>query len=448
MKGFFKFLLLTIYIIFSLILIDKLKEILEFKELIIVAIVMFIFLFLFILLLRRNFLIIPSYFLLILLVLVIHNIAKTSDNFFSFVNGIVSNENILDNYKLIVLKNKYENLNDLEYKRIGYTKDTIGIDSLKINITSVCYEKIDLLIKALNEGEVDGALVLDEQYTDIDSKKYSIIDGLVVKEEVKPVVNDVLNNTTIIYVSGMDNYESLEKAGRSDVNIIIGINTKTNQLLLISIPRDYYVLIPSKNAKDKLTHAGIYGINTSIETVENLLNTKINYYIKINFNSLEKLIDEIGGIEVESAYDFISSNVEFKKGINKLNGKEALIFSRERKGFALGDRTRGENQQRIIEGIVKKLSEKKSIDDYLKVLNIKDLFQTNIPEKEILKLAKNQIINNPQWKVTKYSLKGSDSFDYTYSYKCCKLYVMEPYPDTVTEASTLLEFLKNDWHFE
>ena len=288
MKGFFKFLLLTIYIIFSLILIDKLKEILEFKELIIVAIVMFIFLFLFILLLRRNFLIIPSYFLLILLVLVIHNVAKTSDNFFSFVNGIVSNENILDNYKLIVLKNKYENLNDLEYKRIGYTKDTIGIDSLKINITSVCYEKIDLLIKALNDGEVDGALVLDEQYTDIDSKKYSIIDGLVVKEEVKPVVNDVLNNTTIIYVSGMDNYESLEKAGRSDVNIIIGINTKTNQLLLISIPRDYYVLIPSKNAKDKLTHAGIYGINTSIETVENLLNTKINYYIKINFNSLEK----------------------------------------------------------------------------------------------------------------------------------------------------------------
>ena len=198
MKGFFKFLLLTIYIIFSLILIDKLKEILEFKELIIVAIVMFIFLFLFILLLRRNFLIIPSYFLLILLVLVIHNIAKTSDNFFSFVNGIVSNENILDNYKLIVLKNKYENLNDLEYKRIGYTKDTIGIDSLKINITSVCYEKIDLLIKALNDGEVDGALVLDEQYIDIDSEKYSIIDGLVVKEEVKPVVNDVLNNTTII----------------------------------------------------------------------------------------------------------------------------------------------------------------------------------------------------------------------------------------------------------
>ena len=123
MKGFFKFLLLTIYIIFSLILIDKLKEILEFKELIIVAIVMFIFLFLFILLLRRIFLIIPSYFLLILLVLVIHNIAKTSDNFFSFVNGIVSNENILDNYKLIVLKNKYENLNDLEYKRIGYTKE-------------------------------------------------------------------------------------------------------------------------------------------------------------------------------------------------------------------------------------------------------------------------------------------------------------------------------------
>ena len=448
MKGFFKFLLLTIYIIFSLILIDKLKEILEFKELIIVAIVMFIFLFLFILLLRRNFLIIPSYFLLILLVLVIHNIAKTSDNFFSFVNGIVSNENILDNYKLIVLKNKYENLNDLEYKRIGYTKDTIGIDSLKINITSVCYEKIDLLIKALNDGEVDGALVLDEQYIDIDSEKYSIIDGLVVKEEVKPVVNDVLNNTTIIYVSGMDNYESLEKAGRSDVNIIIGINTKTNQLLLISIPRDYYVLIPSKNAKDKLTHAGIYGINTSIETIENLLNTKINYYIKINFNSLEKLIDELGGIEVESAYDFISSNVEFKKGINKLNGKEALIFSRERKSFALGDRTRGENQQRIIEGIVRKLSEKKSIDDYLKVLNIKDLFQTNIPEKEILKLAKNQIINNPQWKVTKYSLNGSDSFDYTYSYKCCKLYVMEAYPDTVTEASTLLEFLKNDWHFE
>ena len=305
------------------------------------------------------------------------------------------------------------------------------------------------MLLALQDSEIEGALILQEQYDNLSEKEqYEIIYELEFQEETKSVANDLLTETALIYVSGMDNYASLNNTGRSDVNMVIGINNKTAQILLISIPRDYYVELASKNAMDKLTHAGIYGINTSIETIENLLNTTINYYLKINFASLEKLIDELGGIEVVSDFNFVSSGIEFKKGVNYLNGKEALVFSRERKGLVGGDRTRGENQQKVIEGIVKKISSKRDLNDYVAILNnLKDSFKTNIPESEIYKMARNQILRSPNWKITKYSLNGSDSYDYTYSYKCCKLYVMKPYQETIDEAITLIEYLKTDGIF-
>ena len=430
-------------------LIDKLRIFVNIQELLIIIFVAISILLIFYLLFNFNILNIISHISLFFISLLLFSINTTSETVFNFVDGIVTNTNIIDNYRVIVLKDKYDNINQLENKNVGYTKDTMGINNIQIKFENICFNTLDDLLTSLDDEDIEGALILQEQYDELINKDdYEIIYELKFQEEIETVEKELLGETTLIYVSGMDNYAPLSSTGRSDVNMVIGINTKTNQILLISIPRDYYVELADKNAMDKLTHAGIYGINTSIKTVENLLNIKTDYYVKINFASLETLIDKLGGIEVESEVGFVSGGVEFVKGVNYLNGKEALVFSRERKGLIGGDRTRGENQQRVIEGIIKKVSAQKSIGSYVALLNnLKDSFQTNIPETEIYKMVKNQLLKSPDWKIAKHSLNGSDAYEYTYSYKCCKLYVMKPYQETITEAMTLIEYLKTDGIF-
>lgn len=449
LRRIINIILIIIYLIACTLLINKIRLFTTDIEMIIIILIALSIGLIFYLLTRTQLLNVISHICIFFLSIMLFSFNITSENVFEFVDGIVTNTNIIDNYRVLILKGEYNSLNELENKTLGYTKDTIGINNIDINFESKCYEDLETMLLALQDSEIEGALILQEQYDNLSEKEqYEIIYELEFQEETKSVANDLLTETALIYVSGMDNYASLNNTGRSDVNMVIGINNKTAQILLISIPRDYYVELASKNAMDKLTHAGIYGINTSIETIENLLNTTINYYLKINFASLEKLIDEIGGIEVVSDFNFVSSGIEFKKGVNYLNGKEALVFSRERKGLVGGDRTRGENQQKVIEGIVKKISSKRDLNDYVAILNnLKNSFKTNIPESEIYKMARNQILRSPNWKITKYSLNGSDSYDYTYSYKCCKLYVMKPYQETIDEAITLIEYLKTDGIF-
>lgn len=442
--------LLFIYMVSCILMIDKLKIVVNVQELLIIIFIAISIFLIFYLLFKFNVLNLISHISIFFISVLLFGINTTSEKVFSFVDGIVTNTNIIDNYRVIVLKDKYDNINQLENKNVGYTKDTMGINNIQIKFENICFNSLDELLTSLDDEDIEGALILQEQYDELKNKEdYEIIYELEFKEEVEVVEKELLGETVLVYVSGMDNYAPLTSTGRSDVNMVIGINSKTNQILLISIPRDYYVKLADKNAMDKLTHAGIYGINTSLKTIENLLDINLDYYVKINFSSLETLIDKLGGIEVESETAFVSGGVEFIKGTNYLNGKEALVFSRERKGLVGGDRTRGENQQRVIEGIVKKISTKKSIGDYVALLNnLKNSFQTNIPETEIYKMVKNQLLKSPEWKVTKYSLNGSDAYEYTYSYKCCKLYVMKPYQETIIEAMTLIEHLEADEIFD
>ena len=399
---------------------------------------------LFIYLIKNDILLIFSYPCLLVFLILLANFSIKSNNILTFVSDVVTNNNIVDNYRIVVLRGKYKKLEDLENKKIGYTKDTIGFNNLKITFESYCYDSVDYLIEDLNSGKIDAAVILYNQYSNLQYEKYEIIYKYEFSEEIIPVTKN-MSNTSLIYISATDNYESDDSTGKSDVNIVAGINYRTKQILLILIPRDYYVLLPSKNEKDRLSYAGIYGIGESIKTVENLLETKIDYYLKINFSSLEKLIDKIGGIEVNSDYNFVSSGVEFKLGLNYLNGEEALIFARERKGLIGGDRTNGENQERVIESVLKKVLKS---DKYFNNLNLlSELIKTNIPRNDILKLIKNQIAYEPNWNVTKYVLNGFDNYEYTYSYKCCKLNVIEPDVMTIHEAMTLIEYLQNDGVF-
>ena len=172
----------------------------------------------------------------------------------------------------------------------------------------------------------------------------------------------------------------------------MSVNPTTKEILLTNIPRDYYVKLHTFGEYDKLTHAGIYGVDESIHTLEDLFDTKINYYVKVNFTSLVDIVDALGGVTVNSKYSFVSQDgYSYKKGENVLDGKKALSFARERKSFKEGDRVRGENQQLVLTALINKAMSPKIITNYVDILKaLKGKFVTNISDDEITKLIKMQ----------------------------------------------------------
>ena len=219
------------------------------------------------------------------------------------------------------------------------------------------------------------------------------------------------------------------------------VNPKTKQILLTSIPRDYYVqLHGTTGSRDKLTHAGIYGTDMSVQTIEDLLGIEINYYIKVNFSSFIDIINAIGGIEVYSKYEFTSiDGYHYQQGYNELNGEEALSFARERKAFMEGDRQRGADQQAVIEAMIKKMSNKSILTKYESLLDsIDGKFQTNMNYKKITSLIKMQLDDMSSWNVVSIALDGSNGSEYTYTGGNQKLYVMIPDESTIDNASSLI----------
>ena len=369
----------------------------------------------------------------------------------------------LVNYYVIVLKDS--NINEIE----GLKNKTIGLYDTDDKKYNEAFEKINGLTyfntkhyddyltsaDALLEKEIDSMLIsnIDLIFIEHEIEEFEesikIIHTDAVKIENETVVKEV--NVTEepfnIYISGIDVYGDISSVSRSDVNIVASINPRTNQILLTSIPRDYYVpLHDITGYKDKLTHAGLYGVYMSVRTIEDLLDIDINYYVRVNFTTLINLVDAIGGIDVYSDYSFKSkAGYYFSKGINHMNGKQALAFSRERKAFVDGDRQRGKNQQKVIEAILKKtLSSKTLIMKYTDIINsLSNSFETNISSNQIYKLVNMQLDKMPNWQISNYSLDGTDSYNYTYSYKNSKLYVMEPNMKTVDEAKEKIQNIFN-----
>ena len=451
LKKILNLFLILMYMVSCILLIDKLRIIVNIQELLIMILIAISILLIFSLLFKFNILNIISHISIFLISILLFGINTTSETVFNFVDGIVTNTNIIDNYRVIVLKDKYDNINQLENKNVGYTKDTIGINNIQIKFENICFNSLDELLTSLDDEDIEGALILQEQYDELANKDdYEIIYELKFKEEIETVEKELLGGTTHIYVSGMDNYEPLTSTGRSDVNMVMVVNPKIRQILLVSIPRDYYVQLHGTTGnKDKLTHAGIYGIDMSINTIEDLLELDINYYIKVNFTSVIDIVDAIGGLDVYSEYTFTSySGYKFKKGMNSVNGKQALDFARTRKAFIDGDRQRGKNQQAIIEAIVRKVTDKSIITKYSSLLDAIDgKYQTNLGMKKVLSLVKMQLKDMSPWTVTSYSLTGKDAKDYTYTYNQL-LYVMKPDPDSINEAIKLIDDVLNDEQLE
>ena len=248
---------------------------------------------------------------------------------------------------------------------------------------------------------------------------------------------DVTNKPFNIYISGMDTTGKITEEARSDVNMIITVNPKTHKVLMTSIPRDYLVELQN-GEKDKLTHTGLMGIDETTSDVEDLLGIKINYYVKVNYNTLKDLVNSIGGITINSDKAFISyiGKYRFVEGENQLDGAKALASARERHAYSDGDNHRVRNQQEVLKAIVKKLTGSTTLlTRYNKILKyLAPTMEMNLTRAEVKALVKFQLGKNPKWKFESNSLEGFDAFSTVYSAGNQQLYVMKPDEESIKKA--------------
>ena len=323
------------------------------------------------------------------------------------------------------------------------------------------YAGLTELVDGLLNGQT-GAIVLNSAYLSVieEINGYSDVSSKIKELTVKQVETTIepqetentvesTNNGSVytIFISGIDSRSGLVAKSRSDSNIIATVNTNTRQVLLISTPRDYFVPLSISNGqKDKLTHAGIYGINVCMDTLGMLYNEDINYYFRINFAGFEQLIDALGGVTVNSDYEFDSKNIigyHYNKGENLLNGEQALVFSRERYAFSEGDRQRGKNQMAVIKGVINKALSPELLKNYSSVLSsIQGCFETNISYEEIARLLQQQLNNGGSWNIVSYSVDGSGDTQKPYSMSQ-KAYVMIPDESTVQKAEEMMKKVRN-----
>lgn len=361
---------------------------------------------------------------------------STSEAFNQVTEKIVRH----DEYDVVVLKNsKYKEVSDLD-----------GVTVYKAKSTLKTYKEAQgqLKGKALVEYKTKddyreiGNLIIEENGTQHDNvallskANYSLlcedIEGFedntkiltkfsIAQTDVKDTGTlDVTKDSFNVYISGIDVWGDINKrVSRSDVNMIMTVNPKTRQILLTSIPRDAYVKLHSSGQLDKLTHSGIYGIDETTGTIEDWLGVDLNFYVRANFGMIVKLVNAVDGIKVYSKYDFKSSISEYKyyEGWNKLDGKAALYFARERKSFKDMDQDRIKNQQRVVKAVLKKMMKSKVIlTNYTDIMDaIKTNMQTDMSSQEIASLVKMQIGDMKGWKINMNSIRGTMDKKGTYS---------------------------------
>ena len=289
---------------------------------------------------------------------------------------------------------------------------------------------------SLINGEVE-AIVLNGAFENIIETEYpdylSKIKKLYVKKITKKVSGPKINkgDSFNIYVSGIDTYGPINEVSRSDVNIILTVNTKTKKVLITTTPRDSYVPIAlgGNDQKDKLTHAGLYGVDASIKTLENLYNIDLNYYVRLNFTSFLKLIDYLGGVDVDNDKAFTAKHngQYYAAGRIHLNANQALGFVRERYALSDGDRDRGRNQQKVITAIIRKLTSAEALTNFNDILQgIQDSIQTNMPFVTMMNLVNSQLETGGLYSVESTDLTGVGSMDLpSYAMPNSKLYMME-----------------------
>lgn len=259
--------------------------------------------------------------------------------------------------------------------------------------------------------------------------------------------NKITKEPFVLYLSGVDNRGELTEKARSDVNILAVVNPTTKRVALINTPRDYYVDLAGTDSKDKLTHAGLYGVETSMATLGNLYGIQVDHYIRIDFSGFISIIDAVGGVDVYSDQAFTSVGspgyydpTTFAEGWNHLDGKSALAFARERHAFASGDIQRGINQMKVIDAMANKLKSPTVLMSFSKLMDaVSDCFVTSLSQEQISALVRMQLGDLASWDIESCSVTGSSGkSSQCYSAKGQSLYVMKPDESSVSKAKELI----------
>lgn len=376
-----------------------------------------------------------------------------------------SDKQVTEMVIVVLDDSEVQEISDLKEFSVGYLNDSdieasqSMLDQIKEGAGDISVAEFGGITEAVNAlyDKTINALVMNKAYIAVlaETEEYSDFEQRIKQiysSEIVRYINIIPEQETnldsfIVYFTGIDTFGGVTATSRSDVNILAVVNTKTRHIQLINTPRDYYVELPnSGGAKDKLTHAGIYGVDNSIGALEMLYGIDVDYYVRINFSGFEQIIDALGGIDVYSEYDFTVEPIKhYTVGINHLSGIEALAFARERYSFAEGDVARGKNQMAVITALIQELSSPEILYNYTSVLNsISQSFQTNMQSENIYALVKRALSSSKGWTVDSYSVAGEGAYAETYSIPGAKVYVMRPDMSDVNEAKAKIEAVLED----
>ncbi len=393
---------------------------------------------------------------------------RYTDAFNAFLSKVTEQKPETKQYSVMVLGNS--NISNVEYlkdKTVGFLKTdekvANAVEKLqeKVKVGAEYYDDVDTMAGVLN-GNITDAIVLESDRIEAFKEEAESLKNTTIiytfeieldAENKEIVEKDVAEEPFILYISGSDSRGGIKATARSDVNILAVVNPKQGKILLVSIPRDTYIqLHGTTGLKDKLTHAGIYGINKSKTTIEDFLGVKIDYTVKVSFDTVVKVVDQIDGIDVDSDKEmnlkvgsWSDKVCHYTVGVQHLDGDCALRFARERKSYPTGDRHRGENQQQVITSIISKLSSSRNY--LLKLPSILDIaadsFETSLSRDDITSFIRMQLRDNTDWQVESITVNGAGSYQPTYSMGANRpLYVMITYPDSLNTAKTkIAEFL-------
>ena len=356
-------------------------------------------------------------------------------------DSVIKNEHQLPDHLL-------SHVSYVDESTMDYTVDQIESEVGKISLDDS--SDFHQLVTKLYQKDVD-AIILDEAFRSlVEQEKEHFNEETRVIYQVKrdeAAVNaksvDVTEKPFLVYISGNDEYGDLTAVSRSDVNMLVGINPVTQQILLISIPRDIYYPLHRNGQYDKFTHTGMYGLQESIDTLDDIIDQDINYYVRMNFTSFMDIVDALGGITVNSSEAFTTKigGYHIQEGENHLNAKQALAFVRERKSFIDGDFARGRNQQRMISAIVKKVCSPAILTSFSDVLDtVSQSIETNMLSDEMNALVSMQLSDMPDWDIQSYQITGDSASMPCYSLGM-NASVIIPHELSIQQASDYIDQL-------
>lgn len=401
-----------------------------------------------------------SLILSVLMIVLTCFITKGAD----FINNITktsTNSNVISVYALN--DNNIDSIEDLTGKRAGMENNVSAYNMYDVfseleentgsHLEKSLYEDYMTLTDALYDNKID-YIVVDQSYKDSIKEKYKDFDEDVklvyeFETDAKTITSTVkvTKESFIVYLTGIDTYGTVSTISRSDVNLLACVNPVENQILIVSIPRDVKINLHHNGKMDKITHSSIYGVNETINTIEDFLDVDVNYYAKTNFDGIVNIIDALGGVTVESDYEFttLHGNYSIKKGTNNLNGDQALCFVRERYALPNGDYDRGRNQQKLLKALLDKTMSPAIIKNYDQILtSVEGSFETSLSVDDIKSLINMQLDNMEGWEIMSVQVSGSPEYTYeTFSLKGQRSYITVPNQEKLEKIKELINQIQN-----